>query len=158
MKKIMFCLAVLLVVGCASTSRPIDNKINVAELIGGVESSQSNVTVYLNNEGTDRASVRFETRYNSAPKRIHKLYIFDEDAPKLKELLTKFQKNELTVDDMLTPLNFGRDKGIFGETKADGKRYVRINTVEGSYLFTESSTSNLIGILEQLQRAGKNKN
>jgi hypothetical protein len=85
------------------------------------------------------------------------LYIFDEDVPALKSLLAKVQNNQLTADDMLNPVNFGRDKGIFGQTKTGDKEYVRINTVEGSYLFPESSIPNLITILTQLQEASKIK-
>ncbi|KZN57986.1 hypothetical protein N473_26540 [Pseudoalteromonas luteoviolacea CPMOR-1] len=157
MKKLVCYLAVALIVGCSSTSRMIDSNIDVAELNNGTELSQSKVTIYLNNEGTDRASVRFETRYQSEPNRVHRLYIFDEDVPALKLLLTKVLKDELTVQDMLEPVSFGRDKGMFGQTKAGDKEYVRINTVEGSYLFPESSIPNLINVLNQLQDAAKRK-
>jgi len=157
MKKIFSCLALVLLVGCSSTSRIIESDITVAELSNGSEVSQSKVSIYLNNEGTERASVRFEARYKSDPKRVHRLYIFDEDVPALKSLLMKVQNDELTVDDMLKPVNFGRDKGIFGQTKAENKEYIRINTVEGAYLFPESSIPNLIAILSQLQEASKIK-
>ena len=158
MKKFACYLAVAMLVGCASTSRIIDTDLNVAELTNGVEVSQTKVSVYLNNEGTDRASVRFETQYKSEPNRIHRLYVFDEDVPALKLLLTKVMKDELTVDDMSAPVSFGRDQGIFGQTKVAGQDYVRINTVEGSYLFPESSIPNLIDVLEQLQKAAITKN
>lgn len=157
MKKIVCCLAFAVLVGCSATSRTIESDMMVAELNNGTELSQSKVSVYLNNEGTDRASVRFETQYKSDPKRVHRLYIFDEDVPALKSLLVKVQNDEITVDDMLKPINFGRDTGIFGQTKTDNKEYVRISTVEGSYLFPESSIPSLIAILNQLQDASKTK-
>jgi uncharacterized protein YcfL len=158
MKKIVCCLAFSLLVGCSATSRTIESDITVAELNNGTELSQSKVSVYINNEGTDRASIRFETQYKSDPKKVHRLYIFDEDVPAIKSLLVKVQNDQLTVDDMLKPVNFGRDKGIFGQTKTGNKEYVMINTVEGYYLFPESSIPNLITILSQLQEASKIKN
>lgn len=155
MKKIVSCLALAFVVGCSSTSRLIENDIAVAELNNGSETSQSNVSIYLHNEGTKKASVRFETRYKSDPNKVHRLYIFDEDVPALKTLLIKVQNDQLKVEDMLKPVNFGRDKGVFGQTNANNKKYVRINTFEGAYLFPESSIPNLISILNQLQEASE---
>ncbi|QSX36540.1 hypothetical protein [Shewanella sedimentimangrovi] len=155
MKKIIMALAFALTVGCSSTYRVIESDINTAEISNGIESSQSSVAIYLHNEGTESASIRFETRYKSNPKQVHRLYVFDQDVPKLKEMLAKFQEQKLTVEDMSNPLSFGHDKGIFGETRADGKRYVRILTVEGAYLFPESSIPSLINVLTKLELAAK---
>jgi hypothetical protein len=151
MRLIICCLAIVLTVGCASTSRVLDNDLKVAEITNGQETSQSNVGVYLNNEGTDRVSIRFKTQYLSAPKKIHRLYIFNEDVPELKRVIGHVQNNTLSLEDMIKPFNFGRDKGMVRQMKTKSGNYLTITTIEGAYKFPVSSLPSLLAILAELK-------
>ena len=159
MKYVAYLAFAIFMSGCSTVPPKIlDTDIYTVEVSkDGNEVSRSKVTVYLNNEGTDRASVRFEASFYQSPSHINRLYIWDENVPVLRDVLKRAANNSIRLDDISKPYDFGVHKGAVKPIKTAAGQYITVLTQEGIFVFPISEIPEILAVLDSLEQAAVRK-
>ncbi|MBU2115422.1 MAG: hypothetical protein KKE94_16795 [Gammaproteobacteria bacterium] len=144
-------IVLVLLFGCASTSRPITSNIVVAEYKDGNKISTSKVHTFILNDGTDRATLLLQATYASKPNVIHKLYIENSDIPVIKAKLTKALNNTIRLRDMTELVKFGGNSGELLQITAGEHKYISIRTAYSHMKFPNTVIPDLLKLMEEFQ-------
>lgn len=143
----------------AAPKNPIDSDIRAVEMNrSGEELSRQKVTVFLNNKGKPKASIRLEVEYPSAPNAVNRLHIWAKNVPVLRERLVGITEGKLAYEVYMTPIEFGVDKGWVKPLESNGKKYISLLTTEGSFVFAQEDIAQLLSLLDVLEKSITDKN
>ncbi len=148
MKYFMYLIFAFIISGCTTTPPKIlDSDIHAVKLSEDGQET-SNVKIYLYDEGTAWASVRFEVSFISSPRITNYLYIKNNIIPELRSVFQRLGSNA-------TPAKYEVDKGKITLFKDNTEQHVVVFTSYDILVFPVSEVPKIIAILDRLEQAAK---
>jgi|GEM_PF-4911832 len=115
----------------------------------------SKVNVIVNNAGTPKASLRFESTKSGV-----RLYIWNRDVPKFKEVLENVISDNSIISTLKVKIPFGTTDGLVLATTSSTSpdiKYFSIATPQGLFSFELAQLPEIVRLLDFLTEQTKEK-